>query len=361
MSRTRGPARPLRLRGRGLLALAVVATLPPSGACSQSYDLGRSGDLVVSERLRILAHGRALADGASPIARTLSLKADMIAQGFYHESGIGWVRTEASLSPTLGWSPNLNGGLARSRIALGGGWLEIDPAYVARSGATAGLLFESEARLAWGSGRFLQIEADGTISRARQSGDERRDRWLQLCGRNHLLGWSFLDLCLTQRESDRSLSQYEQREATLQFARLFTAPNSYHEIRLDLTERRQPEYRQPRAGLEWHSVWSGLATRFGIGVGQAVEGRTVERLDVFADLRWRMAGAVTGLALWQSRASGGQVFGIAQSDVSTGVALFRQITPVLDVSVQYVRTRSSVDLFDNQQVGLDLSWRFRIR
>ncbi|WP_420024551.1 lipocalin (plasmid) [Cereibacter azotoformans] len=343
------------------LAVTVAVVVLPDGARSQSYELGRSGDLVVSERLRILAHGRALAEGASPMARTLSLKADMLVQGFYHEGGIDWVTAEASLSPTLGWSPNLNGGLAGSRIALGGGWLEIDPTYVARSGATAGLLFESEARLAWGLGRFLQAEADGAISRAWQSGYERRDRRLQLCSRNHLRGWSFLDLCLRQSESDRSLSQYEQRETSLQFARLLAVPNSYHEIRLDLTQRRQPEYRQPRAGLELHSVWSGLATRFGIGLGQAVEGRTAERVDAFADLRWRMAGAVTGLSLWQSRASGGQVFGLAQSDVSTGVALFRQITPALDLSVQYVRTRSSVDLFDNRQVGLDLSWRLPIR
>ncbi|MGP3698973.1 lipocalin [Rhodobacter sp. NSM] len=364
MARTRettGRPWSFQLRETELLALAVVAVLLPGDACSQSYELGRSGDLVISERLRILAHGQALAEGSSPMARTLSLKADMIAQGFYHRGGFEWVMAEASLSPTLGWSPNLNGGMARSRIALGGGWLEIDPVYVARSGATAGLLFESEARLAWGAGRYLQVEADGAISHALHGGYERRDRRLLLCSRNHLRSWSFLDLCVNQSESVRSLSHYEQRETMFQFARLFTAPNSYHEIRLDLTERRQPEYRQPRTGLELHSVWPGLATRLGTGFGRAVEGRTAERLDVFADLRWRMAGAVTGLSLWQSRASGGQVFGIAQRDVSTGVALFRQITPALDISVQYVRTQSSVDLFDNRQIALDLSWRFRIR
>lgn len=128
MTRTRGPARPLRLRGRGLLALAVAATLPPSGACSQSYDLGRSGDLVVSERLRILAHGRALADGASPIARTLSLKADMIAQGFYHESGIGWVRTEhRSVRRWAGRRTSTAGWPARASRSVGAGSRSIPP------------------------------------------------------------------------------------------------------------------------------------------------------------------------------------------------------------------------------------------
>ncbi|MCE6949665.1 lipocalin [Cereibacter sphaeroides] len=353
--------RPPRLRGLVPAAFAVLALLLPAPVRGQSYELGRSGDLVVSERLRILAQGRALADGASPMARTLSLKADMIAQGFYHEGGLERVMAEASLSPTLGWSPNLNGGVANSRIGFAGGWLEIDPAYVAKPGATAGLLFESEVRLSWGTGRFLQAELDGAVARARESGYERRDRRLLLCSRNHLQGWSFLDLCLRQSESDRSLSRQEQRETSIQFAHLLTAENSYHEIRLELGDRRQPDYSQPRAGLELHSVWSGLATRIGLGLGPAVEGRTVERCDIFADLRWRLAGAVTGLSLWRSHASGGEVFGIAQTDVSTGLALFRQITPQLDLSVQYVRTRSTVDLFDSRQLGLDVSWRFHLR
>ncbi|PTR13873.1 lipocalin (plasmid) [Cereibacter azotoformans] len=343
-------------------AWILVLMLGVAEARAQSYELGRSGDLVVSERLRILAHGRALADGASPMARIRSLKADMTAQGFYHEGpGLAWVLAEASLRPTLGWSPNLNGGVSRRRIEFGGGWLEIDPAYVARAGATAGLRFESEARLAWGTGRFLQAELDGAISRARESGYERRDRRFLLCSGNHVTGWTFLDLCLRQTESDRSLSQSEQRDGSVAVSRLFAAPGSYHEIRMELGERRRPGMGQPRVGLEWHSVWSGAATRFGLDLGRPVRDQTVERLEAFAELRWRMGGAVTGLSLWGSHASGGQVFGIGQRDRTLGLALFRQITPRLDLSVQYVQTDSTVDLFDSRQVGLDLSWRLRLR
>lgn len=343
-------------------ALAALLAALPAAVAAQSYELGRSGDLVVSERLRIFAQGRAFAAEASPWSRTLALKSDLIAQGFFHEGPApDWTLTEVTARPTLGWSPNLNGGVGQRRIDFAGGWLEVDPAYVAKSGPTMGIAVEGEARLAWGLGRFLEAEADGAISRARESGYERRDQSLGLCSRNHLAGWSFLDLCLRRTKSSRSLSDSEQRESSVQLAQLFAVPGSYHEVRLELGERRRPEFDQPYAGLELHSVWSGLATRVGLALGRPVPGRSVERVSAFTEARWRMGGAATGIALWHSEASGGQLFGIAQEDRSTGIALFRQLTPRLDATVRYERTDSTVALFRSNQIGLDLTWQIDLR
>lgn len=130
-------------------ALAALVAALPAAVLAQSYELGRSGDLVVSERLRIFAQGRAFAAEASPWSRTLALKSDLIAQGFFHEGPApDWILTEVTARPTLGWSPNLNGGVGQRRIDFAGGWLEVDPAYVAKAGPTVGIAVEGEARLA---------------------------------------------------------------------------------------------------------------------------------------------------------------------------------------------------------------------
>lgn len=348
--------------GRGLaaaLALLLAALPVTLAAGTDRAALARMAALAPSERLQAYALARGLAHDRRSVALSGALRRALTGLAFYHE-GAGPPRVifaGARATPVLAWDANINGGYLGDRFTLGGLVFAIDPARRARAGLMAGLAFGADLRLAWGPGRYLDLQAGGEALWSPEHRMGRAAAGASACLRGHLRGWTFGDLCASASHGWRVLSRGGTATVSAGLATLVTAGPAHHELSLRLARLTQPEGPQTEATLGWSAVWPMATTELSLSVLSAVTDATVPRRRAAFAIRWLAAGRPVSLGLHWQEAGGGMLVGRPREDRTLALSLGLQPRPGLTVELVHQVNRSTHDLFSDRRTGISLRLR----
>jgi len=334
----------------GLLCLMLG-----SAAQADALDRARIASIAGSERLRVFAYGKLLETGSAPRAVVVQMKRNMVSQGFYFEPGANRViATEAWAAPILSYDGNINGGALQDSFTFNGFVFEADPAFRAKSGVVMGLAAGAVARLAWANGRYVEGRLRGEAVWSPEHSIGRSNAELALCSRNHVTGWTFLDLCQTASVVERELGSNTSQKTALAMTQLFQTTAGYHEVTAEIAQAQYDTGHQPSVTLSWGAVWNHAATKLSLTKAAPINGETALNSRIAADVQWLWGGRPVGVGLWHQRATGGAFLGTPRTDKATGISVSYQLRPGLTAQLGYMTNHSSVDFFDYAQASLNV-------
>lgn len=342
-------------RARTGLFAALLLLLTAHPIAADAFDRMRIADLSGSERLRLRAHGQALSSHRLPPPSIARMRQDMTRQGYYFDGGPPiLVARDIRAAPLIAWDGNINGGVLQDRFVLNGLVFEANPDYRARSGIVTGASAGALLRYAWGSGRLIELRSAAEIGWSAEHGIGRADLLLSVCSRNHLVGWSFLDLCATGQRYWRDLGQGSARQVSASVSHVVSAPESLHEIRLEYMRASTTGRDQDRIAVRVESVWDRALTEIALTLGEPLDDAVSLRYRFSAGVGWIAAERGWRLDLWTQRAEGGRFLGVPREDRARGIGLATDLRPGTSLRLGYLDSRSTAGIANYDQVTLDI-------
>lgn len=335
--------------------MLLLAALP---AGADPLARARMAALAPSDRLHAYALARGLGRDRRSAALAGGLRQALTGLGFYHQgAGPAVIAASRRVTPVLAWDANINGGYLNDRFTIGQLVFAIDPARRARAGLMAGLAFGADLRLAWGPGRYLELQGDGEALWSPRHRMGRASAGVSACLKTHLRGWTFADLCASASHSWRALSSATGGSVSAALATLVSAGPAHHELTLRLARLDQPEGAQTAATLGWGAVWNRAASEVTLTRLTPVPGETVPRHRATVEVSWLAAGRPVSLGLRWQEAGGGLLLGRARADRTVAVSLGVRPRPGMSLELVHQVNRSTHDLFSDSRTGLSVRWR----
>ena len=341
--------------GRTTRAAFWLLLLLSSSALADESSRARIAQAAGSERLQIFSYGKLLQTGTAPGSVVEAMRQDMIRQGFYFDPGTTpLVAADAWVAPILSYDGNINGGVLQDSFTYGGQVFEAGQEFRAKAGVVMGASAGGLLRLAWENGRYVEASARGEAVWAPQFGIGRSNTELALCSRNHLTGWTFLDLCNTISGVRRELGSSSSNATDLALSQIFDAGGAYHEVTADLSDTRFNAGNQPALTLSWNAIWNGAATKFSVTAGAPFANQMALRRRISTEVSWLLQDRMVSVDLWHQDADGGAFLGASRADVADGVGLSYEFRPRLTAQIGYTVNHSNVDFFRYEQLSLNV-------
>ena len=340
-----------------LTMLCIGLTALPPRALADAFDRARLAPLASSERLRLFTLARAQDTRRAPPAYTNALRRALRDTGFYHEGGAELMDRSLRFSPVLTWDENINGGYFNDRLDLGGLILVADPANLARAGALVGGRVDATARLSWDEGRVIDLRASAELAWSPEHDIGRASAGVEACGRNHVTGWTFVDLCASASASQRALSEGSAAGISAALVHLVSTAEAAHQFSLELDRRALDAGFQTGLTLGWSAVWNRAVTEVTLGAGTPIPDATATRGRVSARVGFLWHERAVSLSAWHVQASGGRLLGMDRADRVTGLGVSIEARRGMSIEVTHQVTRSTIALFDEDRTGLSVRFR----
>lgn len=335
-----------------LLLSVLVVTLPSAGRADALSRAGLAG-LLGSERLQQFSIGQALLQNRDDQAITQAMQRSLRQSGFYHSGLAPSVLSRTmQVDPVLAYEANINGGFLNDSFDIFGLKFDVDPDSRALSGVVGGARANSQMRIAYAEGGYLDLRGTVEAVHSPEHDIGRQQAGIEGCARNHLQGWSFADLCVNTTQSNRRLSNSTTDRVSLSFARLTAASTSEHEFSLGLARSVTNGSAQTAVSTGWNAVWDRAVTSLELTIAASIPDETALRRRVQGTVAGYWQDRVIRLGVWRQIADGGLLLGIPREDTLSGVSLSIQARQNLIIELIHQETRSSVELFDEQQTGI---------
>ncbi|MFC7704595.1 hypothetical protein ACFQXB_10365 [Plastorhodobacter daqingensis] len=349
---------------RASLRRVLIALLALSLAGPAAADVLRRlhlAEAAAPERLRLRVQGAALSSGQLPPFALPRMRAEMVRQGYYFTGGPpALVARELVLAPLLAWDGNINGGVLQDRFVFDGLVFEAAPEARAKPGLVGGAQASGMARLAWDTGRLIDLRGGLDLGWSPEHRISRADARLGVCSQNHLTGWTFLDLCASGARYWRDLTEGTATEISVEAVQIVTNAGSAHQFGARLIRASGGAGGQNRLALSAESVWSRLATRGTVTLGAPSTDRTVLRYRLEGGITWLALGRAFSLDLSRQVLDGGAFLGIPRRDEVHALALSSQLRPGATLRIGILDSSSTAGIANYSQVTLDLRltrWR----
>ncbi|QYK40995.1 MAG: hypothetical protein KF887_16620 [Paracoccaceae bacterium] len=338
------------------LAVLIAAVALAGPASADEAARMRSATLADSERLRLRAVGQALSAERAGPAEIARMRHEMVRQGYYFDGpGIAVVETGLWAAPLLSWDGNINGGVLQDRFWQNDLLFEADPAFRARAGVVAGASAGGQMRLAWANGRVIELRSQAEFAWSPEHDLYRGDAALALCSRNHVTGWTFLDLCARGSRSWRDLGDRSAWQASVGLSRVIAAPRGLHELGIGLARTGGPDRQsQDQIALSVESVWDHATSRISLTLGEPVAGETALDRRMDAGLAWHWNDRAWRFDLWHQSADGGAFLGVPRRDRASGASIGVEIRAGTELRLGYARNRSTAGFAEYDQFTVDL-------
>lgn len=345
---------PVRDRARGL-ALVAAALLLPLTATADISDRLQLAAAVAPERLRLRVQAAALTEGTLPPWAIAWMRRDMERQGYYAEELSGAVvDMDVLVAPALSWDENINGGVVQDRFVTGGLIFEADPGVRAVSGAVASVQSLARARIAYGTGRLIELRSGVDLGYAPDPGLGRADAQLGICSQNHVVDWTFLDVCGLKTYYWRDLVEGGTEEVSVEASQIFLTGASAHQLSARLLRVSAAAGHQGRFAISADSIWTRIATRGELTFGEDLLGQTSLRYRVQGGVSWLMLNRTFSLDLSRQVLDGGAFLGLPRRDQVHGLAISADLRPGVELRVALIDSESTAAVAEYRQVTMDL-------
>lgn len=332
--------------------LSIGLGLP---ALADPSDLAGVSGLAWSDAIQLRALGAAASENRLNPNLTRALQRELELQGYYtppHQ--ITQIVQQFWMMPLLAWDGNINGGMMKDRFDFHGLTFEANPSFRAKAGLVLGGSLGGMTRLAWDEGRWIDLQGQAEIGYSPKHHVARQDLWLQACSRNHLIGWSFLDLCASGNRSFRELGNDQGHRLEAQFRQVAASSNALHEFGIKLARVDSRSRDQNRIGFSIESLWQESATQIAVTLGEDIPDATVLRQRIDFGIKSNLFDRKVGMDLWGQMANGSAFLGTFREDKTWGIGFSADVRPGVDLRLGYSDSRSTAAIANYKQVTLDL-------
>ncbi|WP_449043679.1 hypothetical protein [Paracoccus versutus] len=292
-------------------------------------------------------------------------RAPLLARLLHHEGMLRDARPQPVLlsrhltaRPLLRWDDNINGGIPGESLTVGGIDLTVSPESRARGGLVLGLAASAGARYRLAPGRVLRLAGQATAVYSPRHDLSRQDLGLGACLAQHLGEWRFVDLCGGYAFGRTDLSESHLAWTGLRGTRLFEAAGALHEMSLGLRQTWRKDYRQAFADLSLGSAVSGIgAVGLQLSAGERVAGHNAIRYRAGLSLTRPVGNRPVTLGIGWQREEGSAVFGTPRRDDVRTLGIEVALTPKFTLLLAGQRRSSTVPMYDENRVMLDVRWR----
>lgn len=267
-----------------------------------------------------------------------------------------------SLKPVLKYDDNINGGNKADRVEFGNGLVLNFPAdSLAQGDVLAGLQFSSGARVFYGRGRYLDVSSSVGNAWGLRTRLSQLTWGASACSRNHVAGWSFVDLCASHSGKKKALGESRENRAEIVLTQLQSISTHAFEVR-------GKAFRQDSSG-EWNNgvgiqllgvLNDTTSIDFSIESEQESASHRYQVYDASAGVNFKIAGRAVSLELGRSLMSNakllGETFDIESTSVSASVPIGK--SSVVHLSLD--KNTAPLQLYQTTTVGLSVDFTGRL-
>lgn len=269
----------------------------------------------------------------------------------------GFRRSTLRFAPTLTYDGNANGGNQSERLDIGSAVLRFQPESLAQGALLAGVELSATTRLHYGRGRYLDLSAGAGRSFAVGKGFAQTDRRLAVCSRNHVAGWSFVDLCANRSWKDKALSQSDESRVEMGFVQLLSLSDRPAEFRLKAFRQDSSGAWNNGFGIAMLSVaTNNFAAELSLESELPSTTQPYESYSVAAAFHTKLRTRPVSIRLTQSEIANARVLGLRHDDTRRTLLIMTPIRTDISISVSYSRTDSQTEFFNSEQFGLNLNF-----
>lgn len=264
--------------------------------------------------------------------------------------------TPLSLTPILKFDDNINGGNKSDQIVFSNGLtLNFPEDSLAKGDVLAGFQLSSGARMFYSRGRYFDINAGVGKSWGLQTHLSQLNWNASACSRNHVAGWSFVDLCATHSGKEKALGESRENRAEMTFTQLTAISDLPWEIRAKAFRQDSSGEWNNGAGFQMLGVLNDNAS-LDVSVESEFESAAhrYQAYDVYARVNFTLGGKRVSLKVGQSLMANskllGQVFDVATNSIVASIPIGK--IGIANLSVD--KSTSAISLYDTTSVGVSL-------
>lgn len=264
--------------------------------------------------------------------------------------------TPLSLTPILKFDDNINGGNKSDQIVFSNGLtLNFPEDSLAKGDVLAGFQLSSGARMFYSRGRYLDINAGVGKSWGIQTHLSQLNWNASACSRNHVAGWSFVDLCATHTGKQKSLGESRENRVEMMFTQLTKISDLPWEIRAKAFRQDSSGAWNNGAGIQMLGVLNaGTSVDVSIESEFETTANRYQAYDAAARVNFKIAGKKVSLKVGQSLMANskllGQTFDVTSNSLVASIPVGK--LGVANLSVE--KSTSAISLYDTTTVGLSM-------
>lgn len=290
-----------------------------------------------------------------PVSRETATEIDkkLKSQGYKNGLGLGFKNSpealSVSVSSSVSFDSNLNGGNPKGPLILGGLTFQTDPNLEKKSGVLIGGQIDTEHRKTLSEGKYISINAG--VSRLYNAehnlivGSE----YGKICSINHIKNWWYLDACATRSHQDKALNSNNTSNYTLSTSKIFGGnKRNYSAFTSGFKNLRTEKYTQDQLRFGYE-ILNPDGWNFGLNVtfGEAVENVLTLQNSVEISYTRFIGNKPLKINLKTTNYSGSKLFGYERSDRSRTINLSIPLTQRFIFTIGVTEMNSSIDYYDS--------------
>lgn len=336
-----------------VLSLVLMSGTP---AISQSAEVVRSSIESGSERLSLYSTSK-FVEG-QPDADVLRVLDQIMRNQAFRLDGstppAEVISTTIAVSPILAYDDNINGGNRNNSFTLGE-FLTFTVAEdaVAKEGVVLGAGLETGLRYGYGRGRYL--DARSSVSGVYSPEHElfKYSTFVELCSRNHLFGWTFVDGCATTQSLDVDLGKSREEAVRLSATQLFTAGGFDHELTGSVGRNWISDFEQDNFQTRLTTSIGELGSvAVAVELGEEDGTNHVQRERLSLGYNTRIADRRFAFSYSRAQSRGSMFLGDVREDVTSAYGVSTRINDRFSINARYTNNDSTVDFFSYSSIGV---------
>jgi hypothetical protein len=262
------------------------------------------------------------------------------------------------ITPILNYETDINGGNPSKPLQLGSITFTGDPNLGRKEGIVAGAGVGAYGRYLAGEGRYIDYSFGASYAHSVDYGIGIQRRFANLCSKNHLKNWWYIDACAGSSYVEKDLTYDTRNTLSLTTAKLFTSsPNSHHQASFGVNRVYDEDYEQNQLVLGFQTIHrNGWYSAINAVFGESIDGEIAVREAVSASLSLPVRNRRFTVSASYSEADGAKLLGFARADDTWSVSVSYNVYKNVELSVGYTDTDSTIDYFDVSAPTLSVSF-----
>ena len=285
-------------------------------------------------------------------------------EGYSDGIGLGLIEKaepvviQTFLMPTLSHSTNTNGGNPNKALVLGGATFIGNPALERKPGMLAGLSGGMTGRGIYGSGKYVDLDLRASYSVVPQSPISVMSFSGNLCSKNHIKTFWFIDMCLLSEVINKKITNENISSFKLSTSKMFSAQNTgAHELSVGFKKQFQSLYTQNKAFLDIESISkNGLYSKFTFTIGEPKNDNLTSRKSFNASVKTLVLGKPFFVTGTYNISKGGKILGYGRDENTSSINFSYPLDNRITLGIGYTKINSSIDYFSISEPNFNIQF-----
>lgn len=262
--------------------------------------------------------------------------------------------------PNLEYSADVNGGNPDKPLVLGNLIFIGDKNLVRKEGFLLGARFGVNGRYIHGEGRYFNFSVGAAVSRSHEHKMNVVQLSTNVCSKQHIKNWWYVDLCGNTRNIDKQLTEESTSNFSLTTSKIFSLnARSHHQAAVEIRRHVADQYEQNQLAFGIQTIHeNGVFTKLDYSVGEEIENQLALRRSITGSVGTRIAGRKVTVSVNQSVEDGGLLLGVGYKERNASINMTYQSKANWIVNLGYLRTESNVDYFSSREPIFNISFTF---